>query len=59
MPDVGNDELLHVNDKNHFFLLNITKTSRTHAPKTEKLYLNYPFKRNENSYVQHLTESVS
>ena len=33
MPDVGSDKLLHVNTEYHFFLLNITKAWRTHAPK--------------------------
>ena len=33
MSDVGSDEFLHVNDKYHFFLLNITKTWGTDAPK--------------------------
>ena len=33
ISDAGSDELLHVNDEYHVFLLNITKTSRTRAPK--------------------------
>ena len=33
MPAVGSDELLHVIDECHFFLLTITKTWRTHALK--------------------------
>ena len=34
MPDVGSDELLHVDEEyRFFFLLNFTKTWRTHAPK--------------------------
>ena len=42
-----------------FFLVNIAKTSRTHAPKKpydelKKTYLDYPLKQNDNSDVQHV-----
>ena len=58
MPDVGSDELFHVNCENRFLFAWLDKNLAQSCLEnmlqfTKKTNLNYPLKQHENSYVQH------